>query len=174
MREFHFKVYNPELIDYLDSKSNVSEFLRDIADDVRTGKLTKPTTEINIDTRIKNLRAADLTLKVWDRLKQAGYTLDQLKFFVSGGELGLPQNKTFYAEKETAPILSRTFGQTVNYKPDKIKQDDGTLRCKHCNKRIDMRAFDHEQLDDYRIHAENVHGGLDEDERAELMEIYPN
>ena len=74
--------------------------------------------------------------------------------------------------QEDKPVL--TFGKTTTHTPRKIKQEDGTLRCKHCNRAIPMRAFDCEQLDDYRKHVEQSHGVLDEEERIELVGLYEN
>lgn len=131
-----------------------------------------PTKTQSTDDKLKKLKVADLTLKVWDRLRNAGYSLDQLESFVNSGELSYPEHKTFYAEPEKPKLT--TFGTTITHKPKQIQQQDGTLRCKHCNKKIEMKAFDFEQLDDYRKHVETIHGKLDESERIELLGIYPN
>ena len=122
------------------------------------------------------LRNVDLKLKIWDRLKSGGYTLDQLKQILNDGDIPLPENKTLYPVEETTsqPKSTPKFGITVTHTNNKIKQDDGTLRCKRCNKKIDMRAYDFEQLDDYRKHVENTHGKLTDDEREELIQLFPN
>lgn len=175
MKKYQCKVYDEELNDFLDNKPNVSEFIRNVLNDFRTGKLSYESPE-NIDLKIKKLKIADLTLKVWSKFKDEGYSLDQLDNFVNNGILNtIPENRTI-----EAPIIQTNsnqqleFGKTITYKSDKILQQDGTLRCKHCNKKIGMRAFDFEQLDDYKKHVESIHGELENVERAELLEIYPN
>ncbi|MDH5431570.1 MAG: hypothetical protein OEW78_06780 [Nitrosopumilus sp.] len=167
-----FKIYNVKNIDSL--RKNI--------DDGHTPKinLSDEHCETNsLDVKIKKLKAAEITLRVWERLKQNGYSISQFQDFVYTGNLSLPENETFYAESSnTEAIPSQTqqiqFGNTITHKPNKILQEDGTLRCKHCNKTIEMRAFNFEQLDDYRIHVESTHGQLTELERSELLEIYPN
>jgi len=128
-----------------------------------------------LDDKIKKLRVADLTLKVWDKLRQAGYSIEQLQEFVNTGKFSYPENKTFYAERSETEIQSnqiQVIGKTITHQPDQILQEDGTLRCKLCNKKIEMRAFNFEQLDDYRIHFESNHRKLNEKEREKLLEIY--
>ena len=175
-----------EIVKFMDAQPNNSEFLKGLVSDFIDGKLIYgKTQDAKLNTKIKKLKVGDLTLKLWDRLKQAGYTIAQLEDFVEGGKLELPENKTFYPQ-DSEPIIQSSSKanpqeireefqkqtNTITHKPTQILQEDGTLRCKRCNKRVEMRAFDFEQLDDYRKHCEEAHGGLGEEERNELMELY--
>jgi len=156
-------------------KKELKNLMKQIIVDYISNNLdaSKPQQEPTLDNKLKKLKVADLTLKVWDKLRQAGYSIDQLQRFVSTGKFEYPENRTFHAEPAIEESKARTLGTTISHQPEKILQNDGTLRCKVCNKRIDMRAFDFEQLDDYRIHFETTHRKLEDSERKELLEIYP-
>jgi hypothetical protein len=139
-----------------------------------------------LDTKIKRLKAADLTLKVWEKMR-SDYTLEDFQNFLQTGFLPQKRLTYDYLENPHKSIIEtsnppnpnlehnfKTLGTTIINKPKQILQEDGTLRCKNCNKKFDMRAFDFEQLDDYRIHFETVHRKLTDRERDELMGIYQN
>lgn len=153
------------------AKQSFLEFLK--SDEKLQNTTQKKIQNNSLDERIKKLKAADLVLKLWDRMKHSGWTLDQLEFLVNNGEIPEQENKPLNIEQQTMPELLK-FGKTITNNPKQILQDNGTLRCNRCNRIFPMKGFNFQQLDDYRNHAEEVHGGLEESERIELLKIYPN
>ena len=152
--------------------------------DVQTSSSTgdQPKTEANtLDNALKRQKIGLNNLKLFKELKAQGFSLEQITDVANGKALQLPENNasdepidvTVETNQNSRQLLE-SFGNTTTHKPKQIRQEDGTLRCKNCNKKFDTRAFDFEQLDDYRIHFETVHRKLTERERDELMEIYPN
>jgi len=132
-----------------------------------------------VDEKLKKVKLANETLKAWKEIRSSGGTVDDLERLVNYGEIPSLENNYERGEIQTTteekPKLEfQTFGKTIINKPKKILQEDGTLRCMQCNHIIDMRAYDFEQLDDYRKHVEQAHGKLYESERKELMGIYEN
>ncbi len=114
-------------------------------------------------------------LKLWKEIRKDGGTPEDFARLVNNGEIpNLIENHTEPATDDTPKVEFKSYGTTITHKPKKILQENGTLRCMRCNKKIEMRAFNFEQLDDYRKHVEISHGSLYESERKELMEIYPN
>ena len=178
MKKYQCKVFDESLQNYLDNQINVSEFIRNILDDVRTGKLLYDSTQEDLDLKLKKLKVADLRLKIWQKVKDNGFTLEQLKAIIDGEDIPLPIKEDYTPTETTKPeptkIQFKSLGSTITHQPKQILQEDGTLRCKRCNRFFDMQGFDCMQLDDYRKHCEEVHGGLLQEERNELMEIYPN
>ncbi|QMU53540.1 MAG: hypothetical protein GKS07_11030 [Nitrosopumilus sp.] len=185
-RQYRVNVYDDTLKEFLNDmtiESKFSDWAKTIFDDLRTGKLTYNRTEKDIDFQIKKLKAAELKLKIWSRVKDSGFSLNQLDALINQDEIPLPEND--YPNSKPEPEITKSepvknentqfksLGSTTMNRAKKILQKDGTLRCKRCNRRFDMRAFDFEQLDDYRNHCEEVHNGLSGDERKELLEIYP-
>ena len=126
---------------------------------------------LTTDEKLKKVKLANETIKIWKEFKNSGFTPEQLASFVNDGEIPYENNKIFEDSKESKPVL--TFGETKTHTTKKILQDDGTLRCLHCNRAIPMRAFDCEQIDDYKKHVELTHGQLEQEERSQLMELYP-
>jgi len=183
-KQFHFNVWDENLKSFLGRQDKFGEWIRTIIDDVRTGKLSYDTQEIDIDTEIKKLRAAVLKLNVLDKLKDAGYSLDQLELFVNSGSLPAPPHENRILVELPSPSSSITttpekptfqgsrYGVTKNNTPKTILQSDGSLRCMSCNRKFGKREHDFQQIDDYRIHFEGVHRPLTDRERDELMGLY--
>jgi len=173
MKKYQVNVYEEPLLNFLDTKSNVSEFIRTILDDFRTGKISYDTnSELTTKQKLEKVKLANETLKIWKEFNHAGFNLDQLEKFVNDGEMPFMENPVFPKEEKKNENPKLTFGKTITYTSSKIKQKDGTLRCKRCNRIFEMKAFDFQQLDKFRNHVENNHGKLNQEERDELMELY--
>ena len=134
---------------------------------------TNSSDQLTTKEKLEKVKLANETLKIWNEFRTSGFSLEQLEDYVNNGVMPYMDNPIFPENKkdDTKPII--TFGTTIRHTSKKIKQEDGTLRCLHCSRTIPMRAFDFEQLDDYRKHVESTHEKLDEAEITELMEIYP-
>jgi hypothetical protein len=133
--------------------------------------------KLSIDEKLKKVKLANETLKAWNTIRSSGGTVDDLEKLVNHQEIPNFENNhdntnAITIADEKPKLELKTFGKTIINKPKQILQKDGTLRCMRCNRKIEMRAFDFEQLDDYRNHVENNHGKLYESERKELMEMY--
>ena len=111
-------------------------------------------------------------LKLWKEIRKDGGTPDDFARLINHGEIpNLPENHTERTTDDTPKIEFKSHGTTITHKPKKILQEDGTLRCMRCNKKIEMRAYDFEQVNDYNKHVGETHGKLFESERKELNKI---
>ena len=171
----HQLSYTQEQRDFLDKKLGSTDRKSRIKA-INKLLLSENKQDPNLTTKekLEKVKLANETIKIWKEFKQSGFTVEQLGDFVNDGVMPYMDNPVFSKDesREDKPVL--TFGKTTTHTPRKIKQEDGTLRCKHCNRAIPMRAFDCEQLDDYRKHVEQSHGVLDEEERIELVGLYDN
>ena len=73
MKKFMFKVYDDSLENFLDCQSNLSEFIRSILDDYRTGKLVEKTSidfdeEMNQE-KLKKIKKENIKLNLDNRFK---------------------------------------------------------------------------------------------------------
>ena len=130
-----------------------------------------PQQQLTTKEKLEKVKLANETLKIWKEFNHAGFSLDQLEDYVNNGIMPYMENPVFPEKKKEESKPQLTFGKTITHKPRQIKQDDGTLRCKICNRTIPTRAYDFEQLDDYRVHFEESHRKLTEDENWFLFYV---
>ena len=162
-----------ELIQHIESKDNFTAYVKQLILNDMNG--VTATTAPAKEEETKKLKRIDLKLKIWDRLRNGGYTLEQINRILKDEEIPYPQNNFQPIEQakttDTPKIEFESYGTTIINKPKKILQDDLTLRCMRCNRVIETRGFDFEQVNDYKKHVEETHGELFSTEREELSEI---
>ena len=75
-KHYQFRVYDLALENWLESHSNISEFIRKTLDDARTGKNQK---DENIEFKIKRQQLLKLQLGNWKDLMSHGLIMEEAK-----------------------------------------------------------------------------------------------
>lgn len=152
---YQFKVTDKSLQDFLDSQPNKSDFFRQVAQDLKDGKLVYLSE--SIDAKIKEAKLENLGYK---------NRIDKVRAI---------HVETF--GKEPSPQAQNAITQAANNnyarpQTDTILQLDGTLRCVTCGKFIQQRAYGFEQAQDYENHVSRIHSRkLFEGERQLCLEL---
>ena len=107
MKHFQFKIYDQDLIEWLELQTNVSNFIRQTLEDVKSGKIKKQD-DADIDTKIKRQKLLSLQLSNWKNLKDNGMIMEEAKaILLNNGEI---QEPSIYDSRDFAEPKINGYG----------------------------------------------------------------
>lgn len=155
-KSFQLKTSDELLIRYIENHGNVSQFLKEVIQQLMNGELL-PREKAEQTQRIADLKIRDKVATIINKEIHAKRSMIH--------DLHIPPNEVMKIMNDKHNVLDAN-------RPNKLLQADGTLMCLDCKLIIPLMGYRFEQSDNLEKHVKLMHGRtFDEEEKNTLMEF---